>query len=133
MKVSSTGLVSCCSSIFGMLHVYHVLPRRLSFSSHFFSLSFFNSHPSNRVLFFALRASEQVHFEYPPARLCGCSQACGCFVSNSFDKNASSWCRDSILRPSERMSTILPKTTVSWQVNISLLVFFTIWHLRLEA
>ena len=37
-------------------------------------------------------------------RVYGRSWACACFVSNSFDfKIASSWRRDSILRPSERM------------------------------
>ena len=53
-----------------MLHDYYVLPRRLSASQ--FSLSFFNSHPSNRVFysFFTLRAWDQVLFifERPPTR-----------------------------------------------------------------
>ena len=36
--MSSTGLVSCCSSIFGMFHVYPSSLRRLSFPISFFSL-----------------------------------------------------------------------------------------------
>ena len=51
MKQASTGLVSCCNSSFlGMLHVCYVLPST-SFSLYLVSLSFFNSHPSNRVFF----------------------------------------------------------------------------------
>ena len=109
---ASTGLVSCCNLIFKNASCL------LTFSFPISFLSLSSIHILRiESLFLALRASDRVHFERPPARLCGRSRACACFVSNSstlrFDLIAmgsfSSWRRDSILRPSERMSYILPQ------------------------
>ena len=56
-----------------------------------------------------LRASDRVPSERRPARLCGRSRACACFVSNFPEVSIVcdgkfSWRRDSILCPSERMN-----------------------------
>ena len=106
-----TSLVSCCNScFFRMLYVY------LSVLSFFLSLSQSTSFESSPFL--ALRASDRVHFERARSCVNGRSRA-GVLVSFPnfstlrFDliamASCSSWQRDSILRPSERMLSILPQ------------------------
>ena len=109
-------------------------------ASHFFSLSFFNSHPSNHVSFsHILRAWDWVQF-FPsaPSRASVVvhGRAFPDYVSNSFlqfvRKNyfklvCQSWRRDSILRPSERMLSILP------QDHGVLACFIVLWLNNIEA
>ena len=68
------GLFLAATWSLGMLHAYWCFLSSISVS-----LSFFNSHPSNRVSFswFHLRAFGSSPFrKRPPARLCGRSRAC---------------------------------------------------------
>ena len=83
--------------------------RRLSHFSHFFSLFVqFTSFESSLFFTFTLRAWDQVCLS-ALARLWSFTGA-PVFVSNSFDLvNCSSWRRDSISCPFERMSYILPQ------------------------
>ena len=138
-----TGLVSCFTlgsfgSFSGMLHAYwRSLPISvLSLSS--IHIPFFESFElSLFFVFFDLRVfSDRLHSEnarprvyvvvHGPAFLCHFQ-----FFNFSFRSYAmasfSSWQRDSILHPSERMSTILPtifpKTKVSWRT-----VLVCIWN-----
>ena len=73
-------------------------------------------HPLNRVSFSSLYELQIESIpKRPPARLCGRSRACifVSFPNRSIFVIASSWCRDSILRPSE--------STVPWPTSKSLL------------
>ena len=99
MEIAPTDIVSCCNPFSRMLHVYHVLPRRLSFLS-FLSLSSIN----------ILRIESLIHpyeleiesnFERARSHVSGCSRA-GALVSFPIRSiNASSWRQGSISRPSE--------------------------------
>ena len=88
-----------------MLNILHVLPRRLS------CCSLLTPHPSNQVScsVHALRAWDRVLFSSALARLWSFTGAPVFPFLIRFSINCSSWRQDSISRPSERMSTILPQ------------------------
>ena len=78
------GLFRASHSIhfFGMLRVIFASSLDAFLASFLFlSLSQFTSSESSLFFSAFLRASDRVHFERPPARLCSCSWACACFVS----------------------------------------------------
>ena len=114
----------------GMLHVL-LRPPSTSFFLYLVSLSFSIHILRMESLFLALRASDRVHFfERPPARLWSFTGARLFFVSNSFNFYviASSWRPDSILRPSERMPTILPQEhgVLATEINLGCLTRKTV-------
>ena len=93
-----------------MLHVYHVLPRSLSISLIFLSLSSIHILRIESLIH-TLRAWDRVQFRARPfAHQWSFAGGRSCFISNSFDfLIASSWQGGSISHPSKRMSCILPQ------------------------
>ena len=82
-----TALISCCNSRFLNASCLS-RPPTTSFSlSLFFSLSFFNSHPSNRVSCSRLTSLRSSPICWARSRVNGHSRARLCFVSNLFDLN----------------------------------------------